>query len=269
MAGLFEWPEAAHLYLAPHLDDAVLSCGGLIARQARQGESVAVVTVFAASPPPGAPLSAFAQAMHDRWQGSAPAGIDFGDPPAVRRAEDRRALARISPTIRAIHLPLLDAIYRLHPASGEALYGSEAAIFGAVHPDDPAPSALAGSPPPPAGGLIYAPLSAGGHVDHQIVRRAVENWGIDAARLRWYEDYPYAAREGAVEAALGDRGGGKRGSYEPILTPLDEEALAAKIEAVAAHESQIATFWTGIEAMGEAVRAYADRVGGERVWRLS
>jgi LmbE family N-acetylglucosaminyl deacetylase len=261
MAESIEWPEAAHLYIAPHLDDAVLSCGGLLAQQAGRGERVAVVTIFAGSPPPGARLSAFAQAMHDRWQGSAPAGIDFGDPPAVRRAEDRRSLARLGPTIRAIHLPLLDAIYRRHPASGEALYASEAALFGTVQPDDPALDALIELPSPPGDGLIYAPLSAGGHVDHQIVRRAVEGWGIDPARLRWYEDYPYAGVEGAVEAALGDRDG-----WRPILTPLDEQSLAAKVEAVAAHESQIATFWASIEAMGEAVRDYVNRVGGERVW---
>jgi len=261
-SGPGEWPEAAHLYLAPHPDDAVLSCGGLIAQQARRGEPVAVVTIFAGSPPPGAPLSAFAQGLHDRWQGSAPAGIDFSDPPAVRRAEDRRALARLGPAIRAIHLALADAIYRRHPASGEALYASEAAIFGPPHPDDPALAALLDSAPPGGGGLIYAPLSAGGHVDHRIVRWAVEKWGIDPARLRWYEDYPYAADQGAVEAALG-----ARGSYEPILIPLDEEALAAKIEAIAAHESQIDTFWASVGAMAKAVSAYAARVGGERVWR--
>jgi LmbE family N-acetylglucosaminyl deacetylase len=255
------WPEVAHLYLAPHLDDAVLSCGGMVAQQAGRGESVAVVTIFAGSPPLDEPLSAFAQELHDRWQGSAPAGIDFGDPPAVRREEDRRALGRISPAIRAIHLPLADAIYRRHPASGEALYASEAAIFGPPHPDDPALTALIESPVPSGSGLIYAPLSAGGHVDHRIVRQAVENWGIDPARLRWYEDYPYAGVEGAVEAALG-----AEDSWASILTPLDDETLAAKVEAIAAHESQINTFWASVEAMGEAVRAYAARVGGERVW---
>jgi LmbE family N-acetylglucosaminyl deacetylase len=226
---------------------------------------VAVVTIFAASPPPDEPLSAFAQRLHNRWQGSAPAGIDFDDPPAVRREEDRRALARLSPAIRAIHLPLADAIYRRHPASGEALYASEAAIFGPPHLDDPALAALLDSAPPTGSaagsGLIYAPLSAGGHVDHRIVRQAVESWGIDPARLRWYEDYPYAADRGTVEAALGERG-----SYEPILIPLDEGALAAKVEAIAAHKSQINTFWASVEAMGEAVRDYAARVGGERVW---
>jgi hypothetical protein len=44
---LFEWPEAAHVYLAPPLDDAVLSGGGLLAQQAGQGESTVVVAAVA------------------------------------------------------------------------------------------------------------------------------------------------------------------------------------------------------------------------------
>ena len=54
-----------HVYLSPHLDDAVLSCGGMIHRQAQAGERVVVVTVCAGDPPPG-PLSDFARSLHER-----------------------------------------------------------------------------------------------------------------------------------------------------------------------------------------------------------
>ena len=37
-----------HVYLSPHLDDAVLSCGGAIHRAGAAGEAVLVITVFAA-----------------------------------------------------------------------------------------------------------------------------------------------------------------------------------------------------------------------------
>ncbi len=36
-----------HIYLSPHYDDAALSCGGSIHKQATQQEPVAVITVFA------------------------------------------------------------------------------------------------------------------------------------------------------------------------------------------------------------------------------
>jgi LmbE family N-acetylglucosaminyl deacetylase len=47
------------IYLSPHFDDAVLSCGGLIFEQARQGIPIEIWTIFAGNPPPG-PLSMFA-----------------------------------------------------------------------------------------------------------------------------------------------------------------------------------------------------------------
>src|SRR5689334_12434287 len=73
-----------HVYLSPHLDDAALSCGGMIHQQTQAGERVVVVTLCAGGPPAGA-LSDFAQSLHTRWQTPVEAV-------AVRRAEDLAAL---------------------------------------------------------------------------------------------------------------------------------------------------------------------------------
>jgi LmbE family N-acetylglucosaminyl deacetylase len=257
------WPAARHIYLSPHLDDAVLSCGGMIYRQAQSGQPVAVITLFAGSPPAGHRLSPFAESFHERWQSSAPPGPDFSDPPAVRRAEDVRAFATLSPAIRAIHLPLLDCIYRIDPASGVALYASEEALFGVVKPGDPAPTTLRDAPPLPPDAILYAPLSVGGHVDHRVVRSAVAGWDVPPRQVRYYTDYPYAARPGALEAVIGDGAG-----WESVIIPLDEEALAAKIEAVSQHASQIRTFWVDADSMAAALRDYTHQVGGEQLWLL-
>ena len=88
------------IYLSPHLDDAVLSCGGRISQQTARGEKVLVVTVCAGDPPP-APLSEFAQALHIRW------ALPF-HPVAARRDEDEAALAVLGAS--ALHLPLPDCI---------------------------------------------------------------------------------------------------------------------------------------------------------------
>ena len=50
-----------HVYLSPHLDDAVLSCGGLIHRQVVAGQRPLVVTIFAGTPPVDVELSDFAR----------------------------------------------------------------------------------------------------------------------------------------------------------------------------------------------------------------
>jgi LmbE family N-acetylglucosaminyl deacetylase len=253
------WPAARHIYLSPHLDDAVLSCGGSIYQQARRGESVAVITVFAASPPPGEPLSPFARSLHDRWRDSAP-GAEFADPPAKRRAEDRRALAALDEHIDVIHHTLPDCIYRRDPATGAALYTTEAALFSPVHPADPALAALSRLPEFPPGAVLYAPVGAGGHVDHRLLREAALACDASSAGIRFYEDYPYAAEPGAVEAALGGAG------WEPVVVPLDADALAARIAAIAEYRSQISTFWPDRDAMAAAIRAHARAVGGERFW---
>lgn len=255
------WPDARHIYLSPHLDDAVLSCGGLIAEQAHAGQSVAVITVFAASPPPGAPLSPFARALHDRWAESARA--DSVDPAAVRRAEDVRALAALGDAVQPVHYTLPDCIYRLATDSGEPLYASEEAIFGEVHPADPALADLRATPPPPPGATVYAPLAIGQHVDHQLIYQVVRGWGLPRGAVRYYEDYPYVTQQREpIEVLLA-----QRGDWQPQVAALSERALEAKVRAAAAYQSQISTFWPDVGAMAEALHAYASDVGGERLWR--
>lgn len=257
------WPDARHIYLSPHLDDAVLSCGGTIYEQAQAGEPVAVVTVFAASPPADRPLSAFAGELHARWRASAAeSGASFSDPVAVRRREDEHAMLALGANVRAVHLDLPDCIYRYASDTGEALYASEEAIFGAVHPDDPALAELSAVPALPEGSTLYVPLAIGHHVDHQLVHHAVRGWKLPPGRVRYYEDYPYAVQQGEpVETMLA-----RCGAWQPLLIPLSEQALEAKIRAAAAYQSQISTFWRSREAMAEALRDYARQIGGERVW---
>jgi LmbE family N-acetylglucosaminyl deacetylase len=257
----FSWPAARHIYLSPHLDDAVLSCGGLIARQASRGETVVIITVFAGSPSPDQSFSPFAGSLHARWLAALPPDLSVDDWPALRRMEDGRAAARLGPAVRVVHWPLPDCIYRRGGQSGDPLYASEAAIFGEPHPDDPAWRALQPGPSLPPDALVYAPLAVGCHVDHQIVHQAVMGWRLPLNQVRFYEDYPYAAGYSAADSAAPPALG-----WRSELIHLDEAALEAKIAAVAEYRSQISTFWRGLEDMRASLRDYAARVGGERLW---
>jgi LmbE family N-acetylglucosaminyl deacetylase len=254
------WPRAQHLYLSPHPDDVILSCGGMIWEQVQRGDSVAVVTVFADSPSPSLPLSDFAQLLHDRWHASAPDG-DFADPPAVRRAEDTRSFEVLDRRIVLAQFPLTDCIYRTHPYLETPLYASEEAIFGELHPADPAREKLVMILPPEEGTIVYSPLAIGNHVDHQLVRSIVGGWGLDAGRVRFYEDYPHVVIRSNLEKIVGQHEG-----WVSKVTPLSDAALHAKIHAAAQHASQISTFWKSIDAMDEALHSYAAQVGGERLW---
>ncbi len=255
------WPAVRHIYLSPHLDDVALSCGGMIFQQAQDGEAVAVITVFAGSPQATQPLSPFACNLHERWQKMAPPGADFSDPPAVRRVEDIRAFALLGSTIQVVHCPLMDCIYRVAPSTREALYASEEALFGEVKPTDPACEDLEQAPALPPDAKLYVPLGIGRHVDHQIVRSAVEGWDLPRDQVHYYEDYPYALYTNVLEDVLGEQA-----DWKAITVPLSQRALAAKVCAVAAYISQISTFWQSMGAMEASLRGYAEQTGGERLY---
>src|SRR5215469_2273363 len=49
-----------HIYLAPHFDDAVMSCGGSIAFQRMAGPQVLAITIFGSAGKSGSALTPFA-----------------------------------------------------------------------------------------------------------------------------------------------------------------------------------------------------------------
>jgi LmbE family N-acetylglucosaminyl deacetylase len=247
----------AHIYLSPHLDDAVFSCAGRIWQQSQAGDSVAVVTAFAGCPDDGL-LSPYAQALHKRW--GEPAG-------AVerRRAEDQEALTLLG--AEAVHWQYMDCIYRT-TAEGDHAYASEEALFGSIHSSEAAlideltgrlrGLALASE------GRLYVPWAAGGHVDHRIVRRAAEGTG---RALTYYEDFPYARHAECLKAAL------EESRLQQELVTLSAQALETKVAAMASYRSQLSTFWRDRADLRASMRTSAQRIGGgapaERYWRVT
>lgn len=252
------------IFLSPHPDDAVLSCGGWIYQLAQDGARPIVITLFGGDRPDQTALSAFARSLHERWQ--------LGDDaPARRRDEDRAACDRLGCYL--IQLPFADAIYRVDEHS-QPLYDSEEAIFGQVHDRvliDRVAAAVRSRVERlnSLGSLarLYTPLTAGQHVDHVITRLAAEQLPTE---LIYYEDYPYAERPeymaqvwGETEDALDD--------WVSETIGLSEGALQAKLEAFWQHRSQISTFYRDEGEVRQRMRAYAEFVGGgqpaERYWR--
>jgi LmbE family N-acetylglucosaminyl deacetylase len=247
-------PHYHALYLSPHLDDAVLSCGGQIAQQTATGLPVLIVTLMAGDPP-ARPLSAFAQKLHDRWQ------LDAATAVAARRAEDTAACDLLQADTQ--HLDIPDCIYRADPATGTAFYNGDGDIFGPIHPADKQLAAELATrfAQLPTAETIYIPLTVGHHVDHQLTRLAAELWPTRTP-IFYYEDYPYARREGAVTAALGDPD-----PWQARVIPLTAEALTRKCAAIAAYQSQVSTFFRDTADLEAQVGDYAAQVGGERLWQ--
>lgn len=254
-----------HIYLSPHLDDAVLSCGGSISTQVRSGKSVLVVTFFSASPEDPS-LTAQARELRERWGRAR-------DPMGARRKEDVRAMEKLG--AHALHLPFLDCVYRHAEDLSQAHYPTEEAIFGDVHPSEEGwhhaltVAFLAGVARAEST-IIHAPLSVGHHVDHVLIRRV----GLELLRrgneVLFYEDYPYAGDAQSVSHAFAPW---SPPCWERGSLAFGEEAIAAKTEAVACYASQISTFWRGLGEMGRSLREHALVVGegryAENHWSLS
>jgi LmbE family N-acetylglucosaminyl deacetylase len=225
------------------------------------GEQVLVVTVMTADPPADA-QSDFARQLHESW------GYPALEAYEARRREEAEALARLGVEHR--HLGLLDCIYRGDDSGW--YYVSDDDLFGDVHPSDTAVetalvSQLEAVERDFAPNRIYAPLGAGHHVDHQLVRDAAAAlWG---EQLLLYEDLPYASVSDSVcrarHKAFPDRPPLK---YVRELSAAD---MLAKVAAVGQYRSQLGVLFLAHVAMAAVLWQHARRtstIGGwaERYW---
>ncbi|MDX1686422.1 MAG: PIG-L family deacetylase [Candidatus Promineifilaceae bacterium] len=243
------------LYLSPHLDDAVLSCGGQIYMHTEAGRSVLVVT-FMAGEPRTDTRSTLAEYLHHNW------GVTAETAVARRRAEDKAACRRLGAD--TLHLSVPDCIYRVHPESGQPLYTSDEALFGEVDESEAyLIEELVGKMSRlPAAGRILGPLGVGHHVDHQLTKKAAERH-FGREHLVYYEDYPYVQRDPDVLDALLPA----ETQWKPELIPLTEAALQARLEASLAYDSQISVLFNDPQTLADTLKTYVKSVGGERVWQ--
>ncbi len=234
------------LFISPHLDDVVFSCGGTLARLAADNWRTILCTVFTKSVP--------------RPQGFALAcQLDKGLPPEIdymklRRAEDCQA-ARILNAGEVLHLNFAEAPHRGYESaaelfaeikSGDDVWHGIAeylALLNDIHQPD----------------LIFAPQGLGNHVDHRQTIRAALEFSA-AEKICWYRDTPYSIRQ--PNASPADLPGNNR-----LEMPLDIASfLERKIAACAAYASQINFQFGGADQLKTGLekfhRSEAERVNG-------
>ena len=194
------------LFLSAHLDDAVLSCGGLLSRLAGR-TPVTVVTVFTEAGPP--PHTRAARAFLEQC-----ALRDAADLYAARRQEDIDVLAGLG--VEHVHLAAADALFRAREvgpvmtrlggfvpelvhryptfrfdiAKGRVSRGDrvllerlDAQVRAVADRTDAA--------------LVFGPVGVGRHVDHLITRTLAERQSQPTVL---YSDFPYDQRD-SPEAA--------------------------------------------------------------------
>lgn len=236
------------IYLSPHLDDVALSLGGLLWEQAAAGDETAVWTICAGDMP-DEPLSPFAQSLHARWETGPEAMVR-------RRAEDIVACSILGASHRHFSIP--DCIYRQSLLTGDYLYASENSLFGRLHPDEQVlvrelSQTLKEALTPEVN--LVCPLGLGNHVDHQLTRAAAEHLQIP---LWYYADYPY----------LQDVPDWQPQQMNSVQFAISEKGIMTWGNAVAAHQSQISTFWEDLSDMRRSIKAYSQQMGGQILWKM-
>lgn len=172
------------LVFSPHMDDAVLSCGGLLAALSPHLECT-TVTLCTADPK----LSSNERPPH---------GIAL---PSERRHEEAAAMRALN--CELVQLDFLDAIYRTDQSSHERIYPTLDSLWSMpVEADTHYRSLLAELLRPvlerahAAQALILAPAGVGHHVDHILCTQTLLSLVPEVDSVLLYEDFPYIVDQG-------------------------------------------------------------------------
>jgi len=254
-----------HIFLSPHFDDVVYSCGGTLGVQVSCGLRPLVITIFSGPPAPNQELSPLAIQEHRKM------GVGVTQEPGyaieVRQKEDAAALDYLQADYLWLDYP--EAIYRGTPPYYTTV---EQVIGGDVHPEDlridqQLAQDLLNLQSRLPDAAWYAPLGVGRHVDHQIVCSAADRLVQRGAKVYFYEDFPYVTKEGALQARLQELGG----AYEPELVEMSE-MLPQRIKATYLYPSQIERNFPNQEAVRKIIESYTysirpvETVHLERYW---
>ena len=240
------------IYLSPHLDDAVLSAGGLIYEQTKSGLPVEIWT-FMCGYAPDDEQSPLAQLLHSQWGFSS-----AEETTRMRREEDKNAAAIVG--AKPVHFDFLDCIYR-RSKNGEWLYSD---ISVPPHPEDehiPAQVAEAISALLMPDDLLVCQLAVGSHVDHLLVRLGAELLGRP---LLYDIDVPYIFDN---PEELGPKSAGMKETVQSIT----ETGLISWKEAVVAYKSQIAVLGDSFntpEKAQAAIQSYWKERTGIRLFQI-
>ncbi len=257
---------ATYLYISPHLDDAALSVGGLIAAQLAAGDRVVIATICTADPAIDGILSPLAIDLHRQWGNP--------DPPYEGRRQEDIAACRALGGAEARHLGLPDAIYRGQPDQRGYRYETFQELFAPIPNWDQgftdtvaaAVERLVNEMEPTT---VFGPLGVGANVDHLHVRKAVLPI-LDTRAVCLYEEQPYSTGRYPV-VTVDPVAVAARACSIPLRPTLYRIQWALKCRAIQCYESQLTPIFGPERAGLSALEVYSrtlDASAGsmERVW---
>ena len=236
------------IYVSPHLDDAIFSAGGLIYEQTQTGIPVEIWTILGGVPAHGE-LSPYAVRLHQRWGTSS-----AHETMQIRQAENEMAASVVGAANR--YFDFADSLYRLG-RNGRILYTNSFSPLHKEETDLPGQIAEEIAKHLLPDDVLICPLALGGHIDHVVVREAINLAGISPfymADIPYLFDHPYS---------LWQRTFGMKKNFHPV----SEEGLRFWLKAARAYETQIQVEFENVEMMEKSIISYCRKNGGIRLWR--
>jgi LmbE family N-acetylglucosaminyl deacetylase len=234
--------SARHIFLSPHPDDVVWSCGGRIAELVSAAKSVVVITVFDGD-------SSLPKGLEwERWRGLAR--------PSLRRLEDIRALENLGAS--RISFGLVDAALR---HDGEKWnYRGPGSLNGPMAQQDECLVNIIRKKLAEfltEADYLNLPIAEGAHLDHRIVRKAAD--GLSKHSV-YYEEFPYS----------------RSTSHLGLKSQLLKSDFDAWLSAAVMYRSQVQLLFGGPSPFKASLRLWA-KLGNsrlasdcvERVWSVS
>jgi LmbE family N-acetylglucosaminyl deacetylase len=238
------------IYLSPHLDDAIYSCGGIIYSQIQIGDRVEIWSLFTSDPPKHG-LTQFALELHSRWGGES-------NPYQIRRNEDQEACGCVGAGWRHLNYP--DCIYRHYPETGQAVILSAQDLSKPGKPfesklSETITAQLKKEIPPDS--IIIAPMGVGNHVDHILVKEVANKL---PNLTFYYSDFPYSGKI-SLTSELSIPAGALSRKFEVPPAAMEKWKQAANC-----YQSQLSSFWKSSEDLERALDSYSGSKISNTLW---
>ncbi len=250
LATAFPWDEIERVViLSPHMDDAALSCGGLLNFLTERQASCLVISIYSGNPPAVKNKDGTLRTPQRKGYMN----------PRLRRREDVAAMRSVDADF--VHLGFPDGIYRRSPFNNQLLYRHARERWVSPRVDDLAHVeelylVLRRLCLNLGRVLLVSPMGIGQHVDHTIVAQVALRLAERGVSLLFFEDFPYVVNSKVGNGTEDDpRQALQRlgwDSAERMVMPVN---VVAKASLISHYQSQIPSLFHDEKGMLEALQA--------------
>jgi LmbE family N-acetylglucosaminyl deacetylase len=242
------------LIVSPHLDDAVLSCGDLINKLINDNNIVDVITVFSKDEKKEN-LSDAAKKFHSNC-------FLPSNPMIERKKEDRKAHNYLK--CKSHYMDYLECLYRKH--DNKHLYPDLNNIYHLEDNDKKIIKDVEKSLSKIINNydIILAPLGLGGHADHLVCNKAINNIkNIIKGKLYFYEEVAYVC----YYYRDNEKSNWGKG-LKNMLIEIRDDNFNKKINSILMYRSQLNILWSDYNQMYNDLDSFSKKYDKNRSVRL-